>query len=1008
MDQIRDAIAQRRMLPFFGAGVSKSLCPASKSWVELIESGAAYLSEQSDFNAGLVHSMLEQPSPAMLTAAATVVQSDLKRINRFGEWVAREFETLKPSTDGIASAIAAYSGPILTTNYDDLVEQATGFKTVTFSDGGQDARRALQVREPAVIHLHGFWKDPDSLVFSAGDYGRAVNDSRLQVIQQSLAVMSVFLFVGCGEGLEDPNIGSLLAQFNEWGTPDLRSVALTRGDRRSPLPGVDAHSYGDEFDDLEPYLKSLFSIPHALTTTGGDQFADFAAEAFERVLEPIREELVAGDPLGEEVDIDSRIVPPVILPVDNETYARSREADEARIERLSASVVAADGGSILLVGGEQTGLTTSLRWLIAERFKVHADGVPVYVDYRLLREARKPLRSYLLDHLKVCGLRTKENWRSFDFPPLLLAIDNFVVSDSVRWERLVQELGDLRLPLVVIGTREATEFQDYSALQSVLPDLRVLYTGRLNETDIALLAKGLSPVRFRALASRTIVVIREQQLPRTPFTVTLLLNALAAGETMTSTASQTLVLDSYLSRVLGRGEASDDSRWGMSSADLQAVLEHLATVLLYEDKGALAESKVIASLEEFFERFGWSEIPSVVLNTLVSRRLLRYHDENLVGFAQASYLHLYAARAATGDDKVRLHLLNRPLRYAEAIKHYVSLNRGDRDALERVVRLLGSTTLTSDLANPRFSRELRPRQVPDEQLDRVLDEFETEDLLIEEEAADLLEAEDDDPNFGLLDSEADPEYVPFPVDDDTDMPPLRRAVLVLTLSSNVVRDSEMVTDLSLKRDVLEAVLSGWVEFVSVLESDETFNDMMTDVFDQLPVPSRAAPERIEAAKRVFIDTAGLTMSFGMMTATLASRKLSAILRDLMGEESLLQESPKAVMGALLSFAVDDSSWVEAFRQVQERHRSTQGVVVFMGSLAEHVYVNGGLQGDRARELESFIVDTKLFINGVLGTRIAGRIQSIERQRLQDKRLKNKGIARSASTRELDASRNDGT
>ena len=98
---------------------------------------------------------------------------------------------------------------LATTNYDLLLEDATGLRTATWRDPG-DVERALRGDEPQVLHLHGAWRWPDSIVLGAKSYTDVARDAHAQSVLTALRTGKTFVFVGCGAGLRDPNLGAFL------------------------------------------------------------------------------------------------------------------------------------------------------------------------------------------------------------------------------------------------------------------------------------------------------------------------------------------------------------------------------------------------------------------------------------------------------------------------------------------------------------------------------------------------------------------------------------------------------------------------------------------------------------------------------------------------------------------------------------------------------------------------------------------------------------------------------
>jgi hypothetical protein len=82
-----------------------------------------------------------------------------------------------------------------------------------------------------VWHIHGYWDDPESVVFSNADYGRVRLSDRAQFLQRHAAFADTLIFIGCSaDGLADKNIGKLSKWFGDFGVGWQR--AFCRGARK--------------------------------------------------------------------------------------------------------------------------------------------------------------------------------------------------------------------------------------------------------------------------------------------------------------------------------------------------------------------------------------------------------------------------------------------------------------------------------------------------------------------------------------------------------------------------------------------------------------------------------------------------------------------------------------------------------------------------------------------------------------------------------------------------------
>jgi hypothetical protein len=154
--------------------------------------------------------------------------------------------------------------PLATTNYDGLIEEVTRLPTVTWRDGAR-IQRVIRGDENGVLHLHGYWEQSESVVLGIRSYDQVLGDAHAQTVQSALALMKSFLFVGCGEGLADPNFGALLQWMQKvFPGAEYRHFRLCRDDeveaiqaKHPPGERIFAVGYGPAHADLVPFLRRL-------------------------------------------------------------------------------------------------------------------------------------------------------------------------------------------------------------------------------------------------------------------------------------------------------------------------------------------------------------------------------------------------------------------------------------------------------------------------------------------------------------------------------------------------------------------------------------------------------------------------------------------------------------------------------------------------------------------------------------------------------------------------------
>lgn len=158
---------------------------------------------------------------------------------------------------------------IITTNYDILLEEcnvARRNQSATWLNPPQI--RSILRSGSGVIHLHGRYDLPSSVIMSSADYQRVVDDRDSLSVAQAMFHSGVLLFVASSVGgLNDPHIGRILAEFARFSDQvqgeDSPHVALVPGRlagteiAKLRKLGVEAVSYGDRYEDLPAFLTSV-------------------------------------------------------------------------------------------------------------------------------------------------------------------------------------------------------------------------------------------------------------------------------------------------------------------------------------------------------------------------------------------------------------------------------------------------------------------------------------------------------------------------------------------------------------------------------------------------------------------------------------------------------------------------------------------------------------------------------------------------------------------------------
>ncbi|MEA1675173.1 tetratricopeptide repeat protein [Nitrospirillum sp. BR 11163] len=285
LDDLKNAIATKRAIIMAGAGTTiAAVGPGVKhaSWTGLIEHGLHRAHELRRIDQGTLDLDLAalklSNMQKLLSAAETVADSLGQRISdgEFTSWLRSAVGELTVINKSVPTALARLHGHgvmIATTNYDSILCEACEVDPVMLARAN-DCLRLFQGEDKGILHLHGHWRQPESVVLGDRRYWETAQSPFQQFLQQGLAASASLVFVGCGGTLDDPNIGPLL----DWIDTVLlgaehRHYLLCReseinGWRAKGWKRIVPLSFGPDHGDLPVFLEGLLPAGVAVPPTG--------------------------------------------------------------------------------------------------------------------------------------------------------------------------------------------------------------------------------------------------------------------------------------------------------------------------------------------------------------------------------------------------------------------------------------------------------------------------------------------------------------------------------------------------------------------------------------------------------------------------------------------------------------------------------------------------------------------------------------------------------------------
>ncbi len=272
-DDLKSRIAEQNAVAVVGSGVSRGATGdlASASWGGLLRQGIERCVEVEPALEGVWASRrshdLEGDLVDLLCVASQVEERLGAARGRYRRWLETSVGALRAKNLEVISGIVGLKVPIATLNYDTLIERTHHRSSVTWLQPHKIvqcfARKPLR---DDVVHLHGVWDEPKSVVLGYRSYERLLSHDAAQAIQQAISALGSLVFIGCGGTFADPNFerwldwarrtfdGGLafphyvLATHGEVAT--IRSLFRT-GD------SVEIVGYGDDVSSLAAFLQWL-------------------------------------------------------------------------------------------------------------------------------------------------------------------------------------------------------------------------------------------------------------------------------------------------------------------------------------------------------------------------------------------------------------------------------------------------------------------------------------------------------------------------------------------------------------------------------------------------------------------------------------------------------------------------------------------------------------------------------------------------------------------------------
>ncbi|TBW08487.1 NACHT domain-containing protein [Azotobacter chroococcum] len=277
LKKLKKNIAAGNVVIIAGTGVSIAACDNQEvdgykvaTWPGLLNHGTHYCKENQlveEHEAEILTMQIKSGNTDFLILAAEFISKRImkKSEGTFRGWLEDTIGQLQIKHHAILDALAALPCVIATLNYDNLIEARTGRRAITWQEPDEVQKVLLGENRDAVLHLHGWYHNSESVVLSLSSYYEVRDHPHASTVLQLFAIGKTLLFVGCSDTVLDPNFTRLI----EWGQEALKDITprhylLCRTSEVAKLqkmlfkaPWLQPLDYGAEYEDLVPFLQTL-------------------------------------------------------------------------------------------------------------------------------------------------------------------------------------------------------------------------------------------------------------------------------------------------------------------------------------------------------------------------------------------------------------------------------------------------------------------------------------------------------------------------------------------------------------------------------------------------------------------------------------------------------------------------------------------------------------------------------------------------------------------------------
>ncbi len=565
--------------------------------------------------------------------------------------------------------------------------------------------------------------------------------------------------------------------------------------------------------------------------------------------------------------------------------------------------------NVVIVSGEaQSGVSSSLFWLLSSGYQMDATKMPAYLRLRGSKLGTAKQLATLAKASSMFGHRSED---SRD-PELTLAIDDVEPGAGRKLERLVKFIAETPRHRYILGCSAANASAVSAALEEARVEHGQAFLAPFGKSQLRKLASTVSR-GSNADIDQIYGLIRTQSLPPTPFTMLALIAVMNAGLEPDDLNTSSL-LEAFVNLLLGSGELADMEQLGMNFRKRVVLLGELARALYEQDGWSMPVPDVEAMFLDFFRERALRISAGRVLRSLVARHILATDGEQ-VTFRHPALLQLFLGKWMLESDENKVEMLSDPEKNAAAIGHAAALKRSDRDLLERVGEY--ATKAIATIAE----------RLPRSQVDQILEEFEAIDSWGGDRLDQTLAVMPERKSHKELDEELDrwSEAIDWagPLGEHPALSTAKELEAATMLLSDVLRSSDLVNDRDLKKRLFEQASEGWILLIGVTAAEDVYEGSVRAMIEE--VINRVLREQGEDEDLDLKDLMGqfmlllVTVVIGSVAqAKLGAKSLAETIEACLDDEEFTESTTAFCLAVWIESNLDLPEWPRRLDELLDR------------------------------------------------------------------------------------------